>query len=54
MLKALYYPSTTIRNKDLIKTSLLLWDKIECIVPSKDWKKDYPFKENYKTFIYKN
>jgi hypothetical protein len=30
---ALYYPHTSIRNEQLVKTALLLWDRLEYIVP---------------------
>lgn len=33
MRSALYYPHTTVRNEHLIKTALLLWDRLEYIVP---------------------
>lgn len=33
MLSALYYPHIRIRNSSLIKSALLLWDKIEYIAP---------------------
>jgi len=45
MLVALYYPHTIIRSKNLIKTALLLWDSVECIVPEPDWHLEKPFKE---------
>ncbi len=32
--KALYYPHTRIHSEELLKTALLLWDQIECIIPS--------------------
>lgn len=32
-VSALYYPHTSIRSPGLIKTALLLWDHVECIVP---------------------
>lgn len=38
MLTALYYPHTKLTNPNLIKNSLLLWDKIEYIVPNRYWK----------------
>ena len=44
MVTALYYPHTEIQSPDLIKTALLLWDSIECIVPNHD----YNFKARYK------
>jgi len=33
MRSALYYPHTSIRNEHLVKTALLLWDRLEYIVP---------------------
>lgn len=33
MYTALYYPHTTVKDESLMKTSLLLWDQIECISP---------------------
>lgn len=33
MRSALYFPHTTVDNANLVKTSLLLWDKLEYIVP---------------------
>lgn len=44
MLGALYYPHTEIKNPNLIKTALLLWDYIECIVPHND----YQFRGDYR------
>ena len=43
MLTALYYPHTIVRSRNLIKTALLLWDSVECIVPGRDWKLEAPF-----------
>lgn len=43
MVTALYYPHTEIQSPDLIKTALLLWDSIECIVPNND----YNFRPRY-------
>ena len=37
MRSALYYPHTTIDNVSLVKTALLLWDKLEYIVPSREF-----------------
>ncbi len=34
METALYYPYTTVRTKGVLKNGLLLWDRLECIVPS--------------------
>lgn len=47
MLVALYYPHTAIRSKNLLKTALLLWDSVECIVPRSNWRMEAPFKEKY-------
>ena len=30
---AVYYPHTTLRTPELLKTALLLWDHVDCIVP---------------------
>jgi len=30
---AVYYPHTTLRSPDLLRTALLLWDYVDCIVP---------------------
>lgn len=38
MLSALYYPHTTLRDPFLLKTALLLWDRLEFITPSPDFK----------------
>lgn len=38
MLKALYYPHTRIHNPIIIKNALLLWDQVETIVPSRQWR----------------
>ena len=37
MVTALYYPHTSVLNPNLIKTSLLLWDSLECIAPPNAW-----------------
>jgi hypothetical protein len=37
MRSALYFPHTTIDNVNLVKTALLLWDKLEYIVPRQDF-----------------
>ena len=42
MRSALYYPHTTIRSETLLKQALLLWDRIEYIVPYKGYRPDYP------------
>lgn len=38
MLSALYYPHTKMKDKNLIKNSLLLWDQVEYITPQPTWK----------------
>lgn len=35
MTKALYYPTTEIHSSEILKTALLLWDSLDCIVPFK-------------------
>jgi hypothetical protein len=42
MRSALYYPHTNVRNEGLIKTALLLWDRLEYIVPWPDFRARYP------------
>ena len=41
MRSALYYPHTTVRNEGLIKTALLLWDRLEYIVPWPHFHSEY-------------
>jgi hypothetical protein len=43
MQSALYYPHTEIRSRYLLGTSLLLWDKVQFIVPLPNYK---PYYEN--------
>jgi len=38
MYAALYYPHTSLRDDALLKTSLLLWDHVEVLVPSKEFR----------------
>lgn len=45
MPSALYYPHTAIRDPKLIKTALLLWDDVTCIVPEPQWKPPTVFKQ---------
>lgn len=45
MLVALYYPHTVISSRNLLKTALLLWDYVECIVPKPNWRFESIFKE---------
>lgn len=41
MRSALYYPHTELGSIDLLKTSMLLWDKIAYIVPDPSFRPDY-------------
>jgi hypothetical protein len=41
MRSALYYPHTEIQSESLLKTSLLLWDELEFIVPNSDYRPQY-------------
>lgn len=41
MRSALYYPHTEIQSKTLLKKSLLLWDRLEFIVPDKGYRPYY-------------
>ena len=45
MRSALYYPHTEIKGKNLLKTSLLLWDRLEFIVPYSDYEPEYQDKD---------
>ena len=36
-MKALYYPHTEIHSETILKNTLLLWDSVETIVPTKKW-----------------
>lgn len=40
MHTALYYPHTTLRDARLLKTALLLWDRLEFIAPWEDFEPD--------------
>jgi hypothetical protein len=40
MRSALYYPHTQMRNESFLKNSLLLWDEVEFIAPTKHFKFD--------------
>jgi hypothetical protein len=42
MYSALYFPHTTIRSEAVVKTALLLWDKLEYIAPWPGFKPEYP------------
>jgi hypothetical protein len=37
MYSALYYPNIQIQRTDLLKTALLLWDRLEFITPFPEW-----------------
>src|SRR4051812_18026170 len=39
---AVYYPHTSIRSEALLKTALLLWDYVECIVPDAGFRDPRP------------
>ena len=41
MRSALYYPHTEIRSRRLLKTSMLLWDKLHFIVPDANYVPSY-------------
>jgi hypothetical protein len=45
MLSALYYPHTRIKSKSLLKTALLLWDRLEFIIPDPHFNVQYDDKE---------
>ena len=42
MRSALYYPHTRVQGEELLKTALLLWDRLETIVPDPGYKGRYP------------
>jgi hypothetical protein len=41
MRSAIYYPHTSVDNEMLVKSALLLWDKLECIVPWQGFNHPY-------------
>src|SRR5215472_12970300 len=41
MRSALYYPHTQLRSNFLLSTSLLLWDRVQFIVPHSGYKPQY-------------
>lgn len=41
MRSAIYYPHTTVRSNSLMRSSLLLWDKLHVIVPRHHFAKEY-------------
>ena len=50
MRSALYYPHTEIRSEALLKTSLMLWDRVHVIVPVAEYKPYYQSPEARKSF----
>ena len=50
MRSALYYPHTEIRSERLLKSSLMLWDRVHVIVPFDDYKPGYDSAEFQKCF----
>lgn len=45
MRAALYFPHTEIQSEQLVRSSLLLWDTVECVVPDPDYKPQYTDKK---------
>jgi hypothetical protein len=45
MRAALYFPHTKVQSEQLVRSSLLLWDTVECIVPDPRYKPGYPDKK---------
>jgi hypothetical protein len=41
MRSALYYPHTSVDDEGIAKTALLLWDRLEFIVPWRGFLPDY-------------
>lgn len=41
MRSAIYYPRTEIHSEPLMRSSLLLWDKLHTIVPDRTYHPDY-------------
>ena len=50
MRSALYYPHTEIRSGKLMKTALMLWDRIHVIVPFDGYVPNYQSKEAKRSF----
>lgn len=50
MRSALYYPHTEIRSESLLKTALMLWDRIHVIVPFEGYIPAYKSPEARKSF----
>lgn len=45
MRTALYFPHTEVRSKNLIHTSLLMWDQLETIIPYQGYRPNYDDRE---------
>ncbi|MCJ2105915.1 hypothetical protein MKK70_11115 [Methylobacterium sp. E-041] len=45
MKSAVYYPHTQLKQPGVLKSALLLWDKLEFIVPYKDFELEHPDKD---------
>jgi hypothetical protein len=45
MRSALYYPHTAVASESIVKTALLLWDRLEFIVPWKGFQPHYSNRE---------
>jgi hypothetical protein len=45
MRSALYYPHTKLESQSLLKTSLLMWDHLEFIVPYPEYNTSYRNKD---------
>src|SRR3546814_753324 len=41
MRSAIYYPRTQVHSKAIMKSSLLLWDRLHTIVPMQHYEPDY-------------
>jgi len=50
MRSALYYPHTEIRSESLLKTSLMLWDRLHVIVPVPEYRPYYQSTDARKSF----
>jgi hypothetical protein len=50
MRSALYYPHTEIRNENLLKSALFLWDKVHVIVPWPQYTPRYEAKRAQEAF----
>jgi hypothetical protein len=45
MRAALYFPHTEVKSEQLVRSSLLLWDTVECIVPDLGYRPEYADKK---------